>query len=123
MRRLSFGRLGICLALLFMMLTAFTLLPPAVLAQDAPVADTPTPEPATFTPTATVQPATSTPTPQDPTATPTGQVATATAVVTVTPQPPKVVPIPEPVTVVLFGTGLAALSAAIATRRNKNGKR
>jgi hypothetical protein len=29
------------------------------------------------------------------------------------------VPIPEPVTVVLFGTGLAALSAAVAARRRK----
>jgi hypothetical protein len=43
--------------------------------------------------------------------------------VTATPVPPKVVPIPEPVTVVLFGTGLAALSAAVATRRSKNDKR
>jgi hypothetical protein len=32
------------------------------------------------------------------------------------------VTIPEPITVVLFGTGLAALSAAVASRRNKNGK-
>jgi hypothetical protein len=30
------------------------------------------------------------------------------------------VPIPEPVTVVLFGTGLAALSAAVASRRGRN---
>jgi hypothetical protein len=29
------------------------------------------------------------------------------------------VPIPEPITVVLFGTGLAALSAAAASRRKK----
>jgi len=29
------------------------------------------------------------------------------------------VPIPEPVTVVLFSTGLAALSAAVAARKRK----
>jgi hypothetical protein len=29
------------------------------------------------------------------------------------------VPIPEPVTVVLLGTGLAALSAAVAARRRR----
>ena len=40
---------------------------------------------------------------------------------TVTPPPTPVPPaeIPEPITVVLFGTGLAALSAAAASRRNK----
>lgn len=32
---------------------------------------------------------------------------------------PRPVPIPEPVTVILFGTGLAALSATLATRRKK----
>lgn len=34
--------------------------------------------------------------------------------------PPPPVPIPEPITVVLFGTGLAALSAAAASRRKKD---
>lgn len=38
---------------------------------------------------------------------------------TPTPTPPPPVPIPEPITVVLFGTGLAALSAAAASRRKK----
>ena len=36
------------------------------------------------------------------------------------PAPTKTsVPIPEPVTVILFGTGLAALSAAVAASRKK----
>jgi hypothetical protein len=120
MKRSLPARAGICAVLLLMMLFSLAALPPAVFAQDVPSADTPTPEPATFTPTPT--PPTVTPTPQEPTATPTGQVATATAVITPTP-PPRVVPIPEPVTIVLFGTGLAALSAAVATRRGKSGKR
>lgn len=73
--------------------------------------------------------ATATATDEPPTNTPTStitQVPTATdfpATPTATPRPkatPKPVPIPEPVTVVLFGTGLAALSAAVATRRKKN---
>ncbi len=60
-------------------------------AQDAPAVDTPTVEP---------------PTP--------------TKVPTNTPAPsPRPAPIPEPVTVILFGTGLAALSAAVAARRKK----
>jgi hypothetical protein len=41
----------------------------------------------------------------------------------VTPDPPTPeptpVPIPEPITTVLFGSGLAALSAAVAARRRK----
>jgi hypothetical protein len=39
----------------------------------------------------------------------------------VTPEPetPPPVPIPEPITIILFGTGLAALSAAAASRRNR----
>jgi hypothetical protein len=66
----------------------------------------------TFTPTSTATP----------TATPTGTLE-PTPTFTPTPRPtpaPRPVPIPEPVTVVLFGTGLAALSAAVATRRGKN---
>ena len=38
----------------------------------------------------------------------------------VTPIPSEPVSIPEPITVVLFGTGLAALSAAAAARRKKD---
>jgi hypothetical protein len=47
---------------------------------------------------------------------------TATSEGPVTPPvtPPPPVPIPEPITVVLFGTGLAALSAAAASRRKKD---
>jgi len=70
----------------------------SVFAQDTVNVDTPTPEPPTVTPvppTATQGPVGPTPTPQP-------------------------VPIPEPVTVILFGTGLAALSATLATRRKKD---
>jgi len=92
-----------------------------VFAQD--VAETPTAE----QPTPTVPGAT----PTVPAATPTVPGATVTATPdasnptpvnpTSTPisQPPQPVPIPEPITVVLFGTGLAALSAAVAARRKK----
>jgi PEP-CTERM motif len=86
---------------------------PLVVAQQA--VDTPTAEPASPTPT-TVQPTATTG--PNPTAT-TGPNPTATTPV----QPPAPsqgpVPIPEPITVVLFGTGLAALSAAAAARRKK----
>ena len=75
------------------------------------------------TATATEPPATNTPT-STPSPTVVGPTATEfPATPTATPRPketPKPVPIPEPVTVVLFGTGLAALSAAVATRRKKN---
>jgi len=99
-----------------------------VFAQD--VAETPTAE----QPTPTVPGATPTvpaATPTVPGATPTVPGATVTATPdasnptpvnpTSTPisQPPQPVPIPEPITVVLFGTGLAALSAAVAARRKK----
>lgn len=49
--------------------------------------------------------------------TPTAEPPTPTN--TPAPSAPKSVPIPEPVTVILFGTGLAALSAAVAARRKK----
>ena len=103
-----------------------------VFAQDAPadITETPT-EPASPTPTNTplptntptliptntpVIPATNTPIP---TVTPTVIITLPPDTSTVTPTPPPSgpVPIPEPVTVVLFGTGLAALSAAVASRR------
>ena len=113
MKRANFVRLGILVTFLLLMLTPFMVLAPAALAQDVPAADTPTTEPPTFTPTATTVPPTSTPTPVGPTATAVSPTATPK---------PATVPIPEPVTVVLFGTGLAALSAAVATRRGKNGK-
>jgi hypothetical protein len=66
---------------------------------------------------------TATNTPVGPTATPTLVVTlppdvTTTPVPTAPPSGP--VPIPEPVTVVLFGTGLAALSAALASRRKND---
>lgn len=123
MKRSSFSRVGILVALSLIMLVAFAAVPAVVLAQDPPSADTPTAEPPTFTPTATTQPPTATNTPVGG-PTPTGTISplTATAAVTVTPVPGGPVTIPEPVTVVLFGTGLAALSAAVATRRGKNGK-
>jgi len=125
MKRSYSARLGIFLSLLLMLLVVSALFSPLAVsvafAQDVPSADTPTPEPPTFTPTFTTVPETPTPS-----LTPTPVVATATAITTPTPGPtatPRVVPIPEPVTVVLFGTGLAALSAAVASRRSKDGKR
>lgn len=51
--------------------------------------------------------------------TPTAEPPTPTKVPTTVPASPKPSPIPEPVTVILFGTGLAALSAAVAARRKK----
>jgi hypothetical protein len=124
MKRSSFARAGILVALLLMMLLSFAAVPIAILAQDPPADLTLTPELTPFTPTFTAT-ATSTPDPTETftvTPTPTGTVSQITPVVTVTPVPGRPVPIPEPVTVVLFGTGLAALSAAVASRRGKNGK-
>ena len=62
------------------------------------------PSTSTFTPTATATAATAT-------------SGIITPVITTPPPTPKPVSIPEPITVVLFGTGLAALSAAAASRR------
>jgi len=79
---------------------------------------TPTATP-TSTPTETPTVATATPT-ATATQTPITPIATFTATATPIPGPtptPAPVPIPEPVTVVLFGTGLAALSAALAARK------
>lgn len=67
--------------------------------------------PATATPSVTpTQTGTTTPT----------VTPTSTPVVRPTDTPSRPVTIPEPVTVVLFGTGLAALSAAIAARKRGN---
>jgi hypothetical protein len=113
----------VALALLVGALLAPTMIFATTFAQDlAPAADTPTAEPATSTPTSTPQPtSTNTPVPTGtlaPTAVETPVRPTSTPGPSPTPVPSPV-PIPEPVTVVLFGTGLAALSAAVATHRNK----
>lgn len=99
---------------------ALSLLPAfgvVVFAQDLPAAETPTVEPPTETPTPTNTPtATNTPT-VTPSVTPS---ATPTSTqIPPEPTPPAPVSIPEPVTTILFGTGLAALSAAVAARRKK----
>ncbi len=74
-----------------------------------PETDTPIPT----NPPDTVVPPTATHTP------PPGATDTLQPPQTVTPPPPPVPPseIPEPITVILFGTGLAALSAAAARRK------
>ncbi len=109
------GTLLLVLGILFQPLLSTSM----VLAQDnnAPAADTPTSEPPTPLPTNTaVPPATATSV--APTNTP--SVAPTNTPTTVPPKPASgPVPIPEPVTVVLFGTGLAAISAAAAARRKK----
>jgi cytoskeletal protein RodZ len=112
--------------LIAVLLTVYS---PANSFAQVPAADTPTSqptEPATSTPTATLEP-TATTVPTD-TAEPTATEAPGTAVPTATTQPtataapPAPVSIPEPITVVLFGTGLAALSAAAARRKKESGK-
>jgi len=118
----------VAVSLLLGLIFAPNLLPQAqVFAQD-PAAETPTappPTPTTVPPTATPVPptVTSTPGPGTPTAVPTatalGPTPSVPPTATTVPQPPQPVPIPEPVTVILFGTGLAALSAAVAARRKK----
>lgn len=97
-----------------------------VFAQDVaetPTAEQPTPTVPAATPTVPAATPTvpgATPTVQGPTATPDASNPTpVNPTSTPTSQPPQPVPIPEPVTVVLFGTGLAALSAAVAARRKK----
>ncbi len=80
------------------------------------VAETETPIPTQPPPTATN---TSTPIPPN-TATPTATTPpTKLPPETITPEPTPQPPseIPEPITVILFGTGLAALSAAAAKRK------
>lgn len=98
----------------------------AVVAAQVPAVETTVTEQPTATPTATptdtpIPTVTNTPVPTD---TPVGPTNTPTQVVTLppdtpTPVPSGPVPIPEPMTVVLFGTGLAALSAAVASRRKR----
>lgn len=85
---------------------ALVFIPVVAFAQENPAVDTPTAEPPT--PTESIK----TPTPE-----PSTPIPTSTTPPTQAPSEP--VPIPEPVTVVLFGTGLAALSAAAAARRKK----
>ena len=104
----------LAVAAVILALTFLPLFSGAALAQDVPAVDTPTSEPPTVTPTNT------------PTFTPTWTpTSTSTATATNTQEPPPIdpaptpVPIPEPVTTILFGTGLAALSAAVAARRKK----
>ena len=90
--------------------------PSIAFAQDNVDVKTPTAEPPN--PTATEPPA---PTATEPAPTaPPASTATPTRIVTQEPEPSEPVPIPEPITVVLFGTGLAALSAAAAARRKQD---
>ena len=106
-------------AVLIMLSVSLMVQAQPVMAQ-VPAAETTVPAPTdepTATPTSTP---TVTPTTPVETATPT---ATGTTAPTSTAQPPAPpVTIPEPITVVLFGTGLAALSAAAASRRKNDGK-
>jgi hypothetical protein len=116
MKRSSYTTAGIAAALLLTLFLSLAAAPSVVLAQE-PAGETPTIEPTAPVTVTPVETATATATPA---------IATATAIVTpiatVTPVPSGPVTIPEPLTVVLFGTGLAALSAAVASRRGKNGK-
>jgi hypothetical protein len=111
----------IALVIIFLLLAGLGA-PRTISAQDqVPAVETTVTEVPTATSTNTPGP-TATPTPTSPpgaTNTPT-QIATLppdTPTPVPTPTPSGPVPIPEPVTVVLFGTGLAALSAALASRR------
>lgn len=103
---------------------------PSVASAQVPAAETTVTEQVTATPTDTPT-NTNTPGPTNtntntptPTNTPAGPTNTPTVVITLPPDTPTPitsgpVPIPEPITVILFGTGLAALSAAVASRRKK----
>lgn len=130
MENSSTTRLGIVLATIVLCL-ALLFVPGWGTARNVsaqvPAAETTVTEQATATLTSTP---TNTPIPTDtptPTNTPPGPTNTPTRIATLPPDTPTTVPssgpvpIPEPVTVVLFGTGLAALSAAVASRR-KNEK-
>ncbi len=111
--------------LVALLLTVFN--PTYSFAQSDPIAETPTGQPTDEPPTATTMPTATT---EQPTATSPSETTvppTATPVAGITPTatspsetavpPAAPVSIPEPITVVLFGTGLAALSAAAASRR------
>ena len=117
-------KIGLLWGTLLLFIVALAVAPwvEPVLAQDAvpAVTDTATAEPTPPSPT-------DTPVPPTPTTVPTTEPPTATSPApTPTSPPPAPTPtdvpgepvnIPEPITVVLFGTGLAALSAAAAARR------
>ena len=101
---------------------AFSLMLPAlfaadtVFAQEGPNVEPTATEPSEK-PTAT-EPAPE-PTETQPSPTQPSPTQTPTTVITSEPQPSEPVSIPEPVTVILFGTGLAALSAAAARRKKE----
>ena len=109
MKKMELNRIVLFL-ILGLVLTLAVISPVAVMAQ-GPAGETPTAEPGK--PTATEPP------PPTSTSTSTPAVATATVGPTRTPVPAEPVQIPEPITVILFGTGLAALSASAAVRRKK----
>ncbi len=111
MNKMGLSRITLFL-ILGLVLTLAVISPVAVMAQ-GPAGETPTAEPGK--PTATEPPS---PTPTT-ILTPTPADATATVIPTRTPVPTEPVAIPEPITVILFGTGLAALSASAAVRRKK----
>lgn len=110
----------VALTIAFLLLPGLGAVGTASAQDQVPAVETTVTEVPTATPTNTPAP-TVTPTPTN---TPVGPTNTPTQIVTLppdtptpTPPPSGPVPIPEPVTVVLFGTGLAALSAALASRR------
>lgn len=122
--RLAILSMTIALVVAFLLLSSLGAVRIASAQDQVPAAETTVTEVPTATSTNTPGP-TVTPTPTNtpgaPTNTPTQIVTlppdTPTPNPTATPIPSGPVPIPEPVTVVLFGTGLAALSAALASRR------
>lgn len=97
MRKLQPAQVLLAAVVLYFVIGLALLPGTTVMAQEGPAATETVVEPTTPAPTATF---TSTPVP------------TAT-------RAPGPVPIPEPITVILFGTGLAALSAAAARRHRK----
>ena len=96
---------------------AFSLMLPALFAADTVFAqEGPNVEPTATEPSE--KPTATEPAPE-PTETQPSPTQTPTTVITSEPQPSEPVSIPEPVTVILFGTGLAALSAAAARRKKE----
>lgn len=120
--RLAILSMTVALIVAFLLMASLNTAHIASAQDQVPAAETTVTEVPTATSTNTPAPTgTATPTPTN---TPVGPTNTPTQVVTLppdtptpTPPPSGPVPIPEPVTVVLFGTGLAALSAALASRR------